>query len=114
MNLTKKSITTSSGTGSATTRLDGLIFGVLIQYHPNAPATTTVTIREVEGAKRQLAQVAENNTDYHFVPQIPGVGTDNTPVSTYSVLPVSGERLSIAVTNGGSLEDAVTVWFWSE
>lgn len=114
MNLTQKSVTTNSGSGSAITRIDGLIFGILIAYNPAAPATTTVTLRELDGAKRTIIELADNNTDYQFVPQIPGVTPDNNQLSTYSVVPMSGERLGIIVSDGGSLPDAVTVYIWSE
>ncbi len=114
MNITQKTISTVSGVGSAVTRLEGLIFGILLEYAETAPATTTVTIKELEGAKRQIIEVAENNADYHFVPQIPAVTTANAPLGNTSIIPVTGERLSIVVTGGGTVADAVTVWIWSE
>lgn len=114
MELTTVSVDTVSGSGQAVTRLDGLIYGVLITYDAAAPATTTVTIAELEGAQRQIIQIASNNTDYQFVPQIPGVGADNTSLSVYSLVPVTGERLAVNVTSGGTIPDAVTVWFWTE
>lgn len=114
MNLTSKIISTSSGNGEAFTRLDGLIFGVLIQYADAAPATTNVLIEEVEGAERKIVEVVDNNTDYQFVPQIPGISADNVPLATYSMMPVTEERIRISVTDGGTVSGAVTVWFWTE
>lgn len=109
-------VTTTGSAGSATgaTESEDLVYGFIeaikLDYHASAPATTDLTIAEVEGMARTLFTRTNSATDGTFYPLIQAQDTTGTNITgVYSGIYVEGVHLNVSLAQSDALTNAVVV-----
>lgn len=100
----------ATGTGTLAFKVDmGAIDAIKIDYHASAPATTDVTISEVDGKLEQtLLAVTDNATDGTYYPRHAIHDNAGAEISGAGLYTVEGQ-IQVAVAGCDALTNAVVV-----
>lgn len=99
----------ASGTTDSTLPISGILVGVRIDYHASAPATTDVTITELNGLERTLLTVSNTNSDGVYYPFVELQDTSGAGQGNYAPQVLSSSRIRVSVAQADALTDAVVV-----
>lgn len=99
----------ATGSGESDDPIDGGLWSIHINYHASAPATTVVTITEVDGAARTLFTAPAGNTDIEYYPR--GQLCDDAGVDqgVSAVIAIPNRKISVDVSASDALTGAVVV-----
>lgn len=120
MSIHRIPVSTTGAAGSATgsKRSALLVYGritaIRVDYAASAPATTTVTVKELGAMGRTLLDVPAGNTDGVFYPSAQLQGITGTGIGEYVPFVVAGEALEVTVGASNQLTDAVIVTVQTE
>jgi len=109
----------ASGSANSEHPVNGKLFGVFLDYHGSAPATTDVTITHTHAAAQTLLTLTDVNSDGWYFPrqQVHGnTGTGLTYDGTRVVAepyPVVG-KVTVNVAQANALTACVTAWLYVE
>jgi hypothetical protein len=102
-----------SATGDATSELpiNGVLWGVYLNYHASAPATTDVTIKAVlpDGVEITIFTLNNSATDAYKPIRIANVDASNTALTTYDPFLFTGQKIKVSVAGCDALTNAVIV-----
>lgn len=113
--------TGSAGSASGDTTVEfpipfGFIDAIELDYHGSAPATTDVTVTEVDtdGLEQTVLSVSNSNTDGTYYPRHTlHLGSDGSELAQYGPFVVEG-KLKVSVAQSDALTNAVIAkirWF---
>lgn len=115
----KIAVQTTGSAGSATGEalselpLAGILLGFRVKYH-SAPATTDVIITADLPAgypTLTLLTLTNINTDIGYRPvETETYDATNTGTGIYTLIPVQGHKIKVAVAQADALNPCVTVW----
>lgn len=113
--LEKVQVTTTGSSGSATGYalagpFNGFLLDVFLDYNPNAPATTDVTLTTEEREKATLLTVADNATDGLYTPMRQACDSSASAITGVYVNPPLTGQVRVAVAGCDALVAAVTAW----
>lgn len=83
--------------------------GVHINYDPNAPASTDVTIRTKNTPSHNLLVVSNNATDGYYAPRAKPVDNANSAITNAHAPYVVADRMEVVLAQCNALVDAVIV-----
>jgi hypothetical protein len=100
----------AAGNASLLRKIKGFLLDIFLDYNAAAPATTDVTITQVDRPGGNLLVVSNNATDGLYTPRTKPVDNANAPITNaFDKFPING-TINVAVAQCDALTDAVVAY----